>query len=484
MAFITENFLLETAQAEELYHGYAKEMPIIDYHNHLCAAQMANDHQFKNITEAWLAGDHYKWRAMRTLGIDENYITGDATDEEKFQKWSETVPYTLRNPLYHWTHLELQRYFGIDDLLTGANAKRVFQDTKEQLQEKKNSTIGLLRQLNVEVVCTTNDPIEKLEHHRKASLNGIMPKMLPTFRPDKLYAIEDHDAYKLYLAHLSEVSGIQIKSYHDLIAAAKERMAHFSQNGGCLSDHGLEQLHYFEMKSFDIEVLFKKVIDGHRLQVDEVNYFKFETLIHLCREYHKHGWVQQFHLGALRNTNERKMAQLGPDTGFDSMGDFPQALGLAKFLNLLDSTDQLAKTILYNLNPAYNEVFATMAGNFNDGTVKGKIQFGSGWWFLDQLDGMERQLNALSNMGLLSCFVGMLTDSRSFLSFPRHEYFRRLLCNILGNDIKKGLIPNDMPYLGSLVQDICYTNAKDYFNFNLRPNKIENQQNEKSYNVR
>ena len=464
MTFIKENFLLETPQAEELYHGYAKEMPIIDYHNHLSPEHVAHDHQFKNLTEAWLTDDHYKWRAMRTCGSDEAYITGDASDREKFQKWAETVPLTLRNPLYHWTHLELQRYFGIEDLLTGKNAERIYEDTKEQLQRETHSALGLLKQFNVEVICTTDDPVEDLEHHRSAAQKNTSPKMLPTFRPDKVYAIEDNSDYRAYLERLGEASGIRIANYQDLIEALKKRMAYFHQEGCRLSDHGLEQLYHFEMNSYDIEVIFGKLLSGIPMEIEEMRYFTFETLVHLCREYHKLGWVQQFHLGALRNTNKRKLAQLGPDTGFDSIGDFPQALNLARFLNTLESTEQLSKTILYNLNPALNEVFATMVGNFNDGSVRGKMQMGSGWWYNDQLDGMERQLNAVSNMGLLSCFVGMLTDSRSFLSFPRHEYFRRLLCNILGNDIKKGLVPNDIEYIGGLVQDISYGNAKAYFN--------------------
>ncbi|MDF0718129.1 glucuronate isomerase [Muricauda sp. 334s03] len=464
MTFIKDNFLLETPQAKELYHGYAKEMPIIDYHNHLSPEHVANDYQFKNLTEAWLTDDHYKWRAMRACGIDEAYITGDASDRDKFQKWAETVPFTLRNPLYHWTHLELRRYFGIDDLLTGNNAARIFWDTEEQLQQKSHSTLGLLQQFNVEVICTTDDPIDYLEHHNSAAQKNTSPKMLPTFRPDKVYAVEDHSGYRTYLEKLSEVSGTRITAYQDLITALKKRLAFFHEQGCRLSDHGLEHLYHFEMNSYDIDTIFGKLMNGHSLEVGEIRYFKFETLVHLCREYHKLGWVQQFHLGALRNTNKRKLAQLGPDTGFDSIGDFPQAINLARFLNTLESTGQLSKTILYNLNPALNEVFATMVGNFNDGSVRGKMQMGSGWWYNDQLDGMEKQLNTLSNMGLLSCFVGMLTDSRSFLSFPRHEYFRRLLCNILGNDMKKGLIPNDLEYIGSLVQDICYRNAKAYFN--------------------
>ncbi|WP_375587732.1 glucuronate isomerase [Flagellimonas aurea] len=463
MTFIKENFLLETPQAEELYHGYAKEMPIIDYHNHLSPEHVDNDHQFKNLAEAWLTDDHYKWRAMRACGIDEAYITGDAPEREKFQKWAETVPYTLRNPLYHWTHLELKRYFGIDDLLTGKNAGRIYEDTKEQLQEKSHSALGLLQQCNVEVICTTDDPVDNLEHHRSTAKKNTSLKMLPTFRPDKAYAIEDNSAYKTYLERLGEASGTPISNYQDLITALKKRMAYFHQEGCRLSDHGLEQLYHFEMKSYDIEVIFGKLLNGLSLEREEKQYFTFETLIHLCREYHKLGWVQQFHLGALRNTNKRKFDQLGPDAGFDSIGDFPQAINLAKFLDALESTGELTKTILYNLNPALNEVFAAMTGNFNDGSVRGKMQMGSGWWYNDQLDGMEKQLNAVSNMGLLSCFVGMLTDSRSFLSFPRHEYFRRLLCNILGNDIKKGLVPNDIEYIGGLVQDISYRNAKAYF---------------------
>ncbi|MCR9227926.1 MAG: glucuronate isomerase [Flavobacteriaceae bacterium] len=465
MTFIKDDFLLETPQAEELYHGYAEKMPIIDYHNHLSPEHIANDHQFKNLTEAWLKDDHYKWRAMRAWGIDEAYVTGNASDGEKFQKWAETVPHTLRNPLYHWTHLELERYFGIRDLLTGKNAGRIYEDTKEQLQEKSHSASGLLQQFNVEVVCTTDDPIENLEHHRSAAQKDTLPKMLPTFRPDKVYAIEDNSAYRTYLERLGEVSGTRIVTYQDLIEALKKRMLFFHEQGCRLSDHGLEQLYYFELNSYNIETIFGKLMNGHSLEIEEIHYFRFETLVHLCREYHKLGWVQQFHLGALRNTNRRKFTQLGPDTGFDSIGDFPQAINLAKFLNTLENTGQLGKTILYNLNPALNEIFATMVGNFNDGSVRGKMQMGSGWWYNDQLEGMERQMNAISNMGLLSCFVGMLTDSRSFLSFPRHEYFRRLLCNMLGNDIKKGLMPNDLEYIGNLVRDICYRNAKAYFNF-------------------
>ena len=465
MSFITENFLLENKYAEELYHDYAKKMPIIDYHNHLNPEQLANDQQFDNITQAWLAGDHYKWRAMRTLGIDEKYITGNVTDEEKFMKWAEAVPYLVRNPLYHWTHLELQRYFSIPELLSADNAQKTYEKTSNQLQQKSHSALGLLNQMNVKVICTTDDPIDDLKHHQKAQKEKIEPRILPTFRPDKAYAVEDPISFQKYLESLSEATGVKIASYADLLAALKSRIDFFHKNGCRLADHGLEQLYYFEQGTFDVEKIFKKVLSVKPLSDEEIKYFKFETLVYLCREYNRWNWVQQFHLGPLRNTNERMLRQLGPDTGFDSIGDFQQAYPLSKFLNLLDNTDQLTKTILYNLNPTQNEVFATMIGNFNDGSFRGKMQYGSGWWYLDQLDGMERQINALSNMGVLSCFVGMLTDSRSLLSFPRHEYFRRLLCNIFGKDIEKGLLPTDIAHIGSIVQNICYNNAKQYFNF-------------------
>ena len=465
MSFLTDNFLLETEYAEELYHSFAKDMPIIDYHNHLSPEHIANDQRFGNITQLWLAGDHYKWRAMRTYGIDERYITGEASDQDKFLKWAATVPYTVRNPLYHWTHLELQRYFGIDQLLSGSNGREIYLATSEQLLEKSHGTIGLLTIMNVETVCTTDDPIHGLEHHKKAKEDGIGIDLKPTFRPDKAYTVENTKDFILYMEKLGDVTGISISVYQDLISALQLRIKYFKENGCQLSDHGLEQLYYYELGLMDIDAIFKKALSGKKLEFDEIQYFKFETLYRLCLEYHQQGWVQQFHLGALRNVNERMLIKLGPDTGFDSIGDFDQAKALGSFLSLLDSTDQLSKTILYNLNPSQNEVFATMAGNFNEGPAKGKVQYGAGWWYLDQLDGMEKQMNTLSNMGLLSTFVGMLTDSRSLLSFPRHEYFRRLLCNMLGNDMQRGLLPLDMPHIGKIVQDICYNNAKNYFNF-------------------
>ena len=458
-----EDFLLHSDTAASLYHNYAKELPIIDYHNHLPPDLIAKNHQFTNCSEVWLAGDHYKWRAMRTLGINEQYITGHAPDEEKFQKWGETVPYTLRNPLYHWSHLELQRYYGIEELLTGHNASKIYAETSRQLQQKSHSARGLLQLQNVEVVCTTEDPIDDLRHHIDLKRQGVNLKMSTAFRPDKAIAIENSMSYLKYLEQLEDASGISISSVDDLLSALDSRMAFFHENGCRLSDHGLEILPYYETGTFNINVIFNAVKNGKLLSQEEIKYFKCEILKHLCKTYHKLGWVQQFHLGALRNVNSRMLKLRGSDSGWDSIGDFPQARSLGQFLNYLDETDQLTKTILYNLNPADNEVIATMIGNFNDGSVKGKIQFGSGWWFLDQKDGMEKQINALSNMGLLSCFVGMLTDSRSFMSFPRHEYFRRVLCNLIGNDVANGELPNDEKWLGKIIQDISYYNAKNYF---------------------
>ncbi|MCH7401938.1 glucuronate isomerase [Belliella kenyensis] len=463
--FLTKDFLLKSEFAKILYHDYASKLPIIDYHCHLSPHDIATNRKFNNTSEVWLAGDHYKWRAMRTLGIDERFITGAATDEEKFTKWAEAVPYTLRNPLYHWTHLELQRYFDITDLLGPDNAKSVYDETTAKLQSPAYHTQGLLKKMNVEIVCSTDDPIDSLEYHKIAESSSPDTKLFPAFRPDKVYAVENPAAFKAYISQLSEVSSIEIKNYNDLLAALQNRIDHFHNHGGTLSDHGLEQLYYFELGSYDISTLFTNVLSGKILSVEETQYFKFYTLYELCKMYHTKGWTQQFHLGALRNTNERMLSKLGPDTGFDSIGDFSQARALASFLNLLDGTDQLAKTILYNLNPTANEVMATMIGNFNDGSIRGKIQFGSAWWFLDQKDGMEKQINALSNMGLLSCFIGMLTDSRSFLSFPRHEYFRRILCNLIGEDVANGELPADEAWLGKIVSDISYYNAKNYFNF-------------------
>lgn len=463
--FLDDNFLLENEYAQKLYHEYAKTLPIIDYHNHLPPDQIAGDRIFENISQIWLAGDHYKWRAMRTLGVQEFFITGRANDRDKFQKWAESVPYTLRNPLYHWTHLELKRYFGVEVLLCKENADKIYQHTSELTNSPEFSTRNLLEKMMVEVVCSTDDPTDSLEHHQKYAKNPSSFGLFPAFRPDKAFAVENPISYRIYLQKLGNVAAVDILTYDDLLQALEYRIDYFDKNGCRLSDHGLEKLFHFNGNSYDIHALFKKVYSGLLLTEEEEAFFKFKTLLELCRMYHAKGWTQQFHLGAMRNNNRRIFQSLGPDTGFDSIGDFPQASALSAFLNELDSTDQLSKTVLYNLNPGDNEIVATMCGNFNDGSIRGKIQFGSGWWFLDQKDGMEAQMNVLSNMGLIATFVGMLTDSRSFLSFPRHEYFRRILCNLFGKDIQQGLLPNDEQWIGKIIQDICYYNARNYFQF-------------------
>ena len=463
--FITKDFLLQNDFAKKLYHNYAKELPIIDYHNHLPPDEIAENKQFENITQVWLYGDHYKWRAMRAFGIDEKYITGSASDKEKFLKWAEVVPFTIRNPLFHWTHLELKAYFGIDEILSPENAEEIYEKASKILQQENYSTNGLLKQMKVESLCTTDDPSDSLEHHIAIQKDANKVKTFPTFRPDKAFAVENSVEYNKYLQKLANVSGVSINSYNDLLSALENRIHFFNESGCRLSDHGLGKLFYFEDNKYAIADLFDKVKNNEQLSDDEIGFFKYNTIIELCRLYHKIGWTQQFHLGAIRNNNKRLLTELGPDTGFDSIGDYTQAEALSGFLNKLDSTNQLSKTILYNLNPADNEIFATMAGNFNDGTIKGKIQYGSGWWFLDQKDGIKKQIETLSNQGLLSCFVGMLTDSRSFLSFTRHDYFRRIVCNIIGTDVTNGELPNDEAFLGKIVADICYYNAKNYFNF-------------------
>ncbi|MFQ6601356.1 glucuronate isomerase [Flavobacterium sp. C3NV] len=462
--FINDNFLLENKFAEELYHNYSKNQPIIDYHNHLNPQFIAEDKVFDNITQVWINGDHYKWRAMRTLGINEQFVTGNGSDKDKFLNWAKTVPYTMRNPLYHWTHLELARYFDIYDLLNEKSAEKIYIETTEKINSQAYSTQNLLKKVNAELVCTTEDPIDNLEFHQKLTKNPIGTKMSTAFRPDKAILISN-DGYNAYLDTLGDVSGIAINTFADLQAALRKRIEFFNANGCKLSDHGLDQIYFEEFTESEINTIFKKKRENRIISPEEALKFQSAVLLFLSETYHEFGWVQQFHLGALRNNNARMHRILGPDTGWDSIGDYPQAQKLSSFLNALDSKDKLTKTIIYNLNPADNEVMATMIGNFNDGSVRGKVQFGSGWWFLDQKDGMTKQLNALSNMGLISCFVGMLTDSRSFLSFPRHEYFRRILCNLLGDEIKRGELPNDMEWIGKLVSDISYNNAKEYFKF-------------------
>lgn len=463
--FLDENFLLETKTAEKLFHEYAKQMPVIDYHNHLIPEQIANDVNFENITQVWLYGDHYKWRAMRANGIDEYYITGGATDLEKFKKWAETVPYTLRNPLYHWTHLELQRYFDIHEVLSADNAERIYNECTAKLQTPAYSVQNLLRKMKVETLCTTDDPLDSLEFHQKIKNDGVDIKVLPAFRPDKAMNADDVPGLNAYINKLAEITGGEINDLDAYLAALKARHDYFAANGCSVSDHGLEQIYAEDYTLAEVKEIFTKIRSNVALTLVEILKFKSALLFEFALWDHEKGWVQQYHLGALRNNNNRLLSQLGPDTGFDSIGDFSQAKQLSKFLNNLDSQNRLAKTILYNLNPADNELMATMIGNYNDGTVAGKVQWGSGWWFLDQKDGMIKQINALSNMGLLSRFVGMLTDSRSFLSYPRHEYFRRILCNLFGDDVEKGELPNDTEWIGQVVQDICYNNAKSYFNF-------------------
>ncbi|MPR35210.1 glucuronate isomerase [Salmonirosea aquatica] len=472
--FLNDDFLLQTETAQHLYETFAKPMPIIDYHCHLPPTQIADDHTFDNLTQIWLYGDHYKWRAMRTNGVDEKYCTGNQPDFAKFQKWAETVPYTVRNPLYHWTHLELQRYFGITEILHGQNARRIYDACTEQLQSPDFSVRNLLRRMNVEAVCTTDDPVDSLEHHQRLSDDGFEIGVLPTFRPDKAMAVEDAAAFNAYVDRLEEASNVAIGGFDDFMTALRQRHDYFAEMGCKLSDHGLEQIYADDYTEAEIHAIFDKLRasqpgTGGVLTGAEVQKFKSAMLVYLAEMDWEKGWTQQFHLGALRNNNSRMLRQLGPDTGWDSIGDFSQARALARFLDRLDTNDKLAKTILYNLNPGDNELLATMIGNFNDGSVAGKLQFGSGWWFLDQKDGMERQLNALSNMGLLSRFVGMLTDSRSFLSYPRHEYFRRIICNLFGNDIENGELPDDLNWMGKVVQNICYGNAKAYFGFSPQP---------------
>ncbi|NQY09564.1 MAG: glucuronate isomerase [Flavobacteriales bacterium] len=462
--FLDDNFLLQTKTAEKLYHDYAASMPIIDYHNHLPPADIANDRVFENISQAWLKGDHYKWRAMRANGINERYITGDATDEEKFLKWAETTTQTLRNPLFHWTHLELRRYFGINDILSKTTGKAIYDESSALLNTKENSVQQLLSKMKVEVVCTTDDPIDSLEHHKLHRDNNTGLKMLPTWRADKATAIDTPD-YLAYINKLGEVSNVEIKNFNTLLEALQVRHDYFANMGCKLSDHGLDNFLADNCTPQEAESIFQKALSKSPVTPIEANKFKSGLLYVMALMDHSKGWVQQFHVGAIRNNNTRLLKQLGPDTGFDSIGDVSMAAPMSKFLDLLDSTNQLAKTILYNNNPKDNAVLATMIGNFQDGSTPGKMQFGSGWWFMDQKDGMENQINTLSNMGLLSRFVGMLTDSRSFLSFPRHEYFRRILCNLIGNDVENGELPNDMELLGKMVQDICYNNAKEYFDF-------------------
>ncbi|HVZ26898.1 MAG TPA: glucuronate isomerase [Sediminibacterium sp.] len=461
--FIHDNFLLQNKAAQKLYHDYARDLPIIDYHCHLPPQEIAENRQFRNMTDIWLRGDHYKWRAMRTLGVPENLITGDATDLEKFRAWAKVLPETIRNPLFHWSQLELQRVFGITAYLNESSADAVYTDCNRQLEQPSHTARGLLNFFQVAYIGTTDEPWDSLSFHRQLAAENYSIRVMPSFRPDKLLQAGNRDAYFSYLDLLEKACGIEIRDIPSLLSAMHKRIAYFHEHGCRVSDHGLNNMPRIGGMSQALENEFKDFVRDRNKDFSDPESLMGYLLTELCRMYHDKGWVQQFHLGPVRNNNSRMSRLLGADSGFDSIGDFPQAQQMAAFFDNLDQTDQLSRTIIYNINPADNEVFATMLGNFNDGSIRGKMQFGSGWWFLDQKDGMEKQLNALSNMGLISTFIGMITDSRSFLSFPRHEYFRRTLCNLLGMEMEQGILPNDMEWIGDMVRRICYYNAKEYF---------------------
>jgi glucuronate isomerase len=461
--FMDADFLLQTATAQRLYHDHAAKMPIYDYHCHLSPKEVAEDVQFDNLGEAWLKGDHYKWRAMRTNGVDEHFVTGSASWREKFDRWAATMPATIRNPLYHWTHLELQRYFGIDALLSPKSADEIYESATAQLRSPDFSARNLMRKMQVKLVCTTDDPADSLEYHKQIAADGFEVKVLPTFRPDKAMNLSNSVVWRDYMALLGQAAGEKIVSLDVLLEVMDRRHAYFHEAGCRLSDHGVAYVPDAQAGVSEINAIFDKAMRGEVVSLEDREKFEAFFLYEVCKMNHTRGWTQQLHVGVFRNNNARMFRSLGPDTGFDSIADYRQGPGLIRLLDRLDSSDQLAKTVLYNINPADNALMATMIGNYQDGSVAGKMQFGSGWWFLDQKDGMEAQMNALSQLGLLSRFVGMLTDSRSFLSYPRHEYFRRILCNLIGTDVENGEIPADMELLGQMVENISYRNAVDYF---------------------
>ena len=471
MSFIHKDFMLRSDAARELYHKHAEGMPIIDYHCHLVPQQIAENIQFRDITQLWLVdghyGDHYKWRAMRGNGVDEAYLTGGTKSSwETFQKWAESVPYLMRNPLYHWTHLELSRVFGIDKLLSPKTAREIFEECNAKLATPEFRGQALIKKFKVETVCTTDDPADDLRWHKMIAEHPFGVQVLPAWRPDKAMAIENPVAYKAYLEQLGAAAGMEIRSYSDLMEALQRRHEFFASMGCKLSDHGLETFYAADYTQAEVDAIFRKVLDGKTPSAEELDKFRSAFLVDAAVMDAEAGWAQQFHVGAIRNNNSKKFKLVGPDTGYDAIHDLPTAAAGHRFLDRLASRDRLAKTILYCLNPKDNEVMMTMAYTFNDGTVPGKMQFGSGWWFLDQEDGMRKQMNALSALGLLSRFVGMLTDSRSFISYPRHEYFRRILCDVIGSDIEDGKLPaSEMETLGKMVEDISYNNAKNYFNF-------------------
>jgi len=461
--FLSDDFLLQNKTARALYHDFAAKMPIYDYHNHLPAEQIAGDIQFENITRAWLAEDHYKWRAMRANGIAEKYITGDATDLEKFEKWSQTVPYCLCNPLYHWTHLELKNFFGINKLLNPDTAEEIYGTCNEMLKTPRFSVRNIMRKMNVKLVCGVEQPLSSLEHYKKIRDDGFEIKVYTAFLTDKTFIFDNVSDANRWIDELEKVSDTNIASFTSYIEAVRQRHDYFHENGCRLSDRGVPIIYTEDYTESEIERIFQKIRSAKDLNDSEILKFKSAMMFENALMDYESGWVQQFHLGVIRNNRTAMLRTFGPDAGCDSMADLQIAVPLAKFFDRLDKNGQLPKTIIYNLNPADNEMIVTMLGNFQDGSSPGKMQHGSAWWFLDQKDGIEKQITALSNMGLLSRFIGMLTDSRSFLSFSRHEYFRRVLCNFFGNQVEEGLLPNDLALLGKMVEDICYNNTKNYF---------------------
>jgi glucuronate isomerase len=459
MAFITDNFLLHTKTARQLYRDYAADQPILDYHCHLSAKDIAEDRRFRDLTEIWLEGDHYKWRAMRANGVPERYCTGDAKPYEKFLAWARTVPHTLRNPLYHWTHLELKRYFGIDTLLDESSAEDVWKRSNDQLQHGEFTTQGILEKFRVVAVCTTDDPVHSLEHHEQIARAGISTAVFPTFRPDRALKVQDPAAFNEWTNELGAAANTHIVRFVDFLEALRRRHQEFHQHGCRLSDHGLEQCYVDFCSEAEAAAIFDKVRNGNKPGPQEVTKFASFLMLFFGHLDAEKGWTKQLHLGSYRNASTRAMKTLGRDTGFDGIGDWPQAESLARYLDRLDQDNRLPKMIVYNVNPTDNYVCATIAGSFQDGSIPGKLQFGSGWWFLDQKEGMEWQMNALSNCGLLSRFVGMVTDSRSFMSHPRHEYFRRVLCNLIGGEVETGELPSDHELVGSMIRNICFENA-------------------------
>jgi glucuronate isomerase len=463
MKFISDDFLLQTRTARRLYRQYAAPEPIFDYHCHLPPGDIAQNRQFKNLFEIWLEGDHYKWRAMRANGVPERYCTGNAEPFEKFKAWAATVPHTLRNPLYHWTHLELKRYFGIEELLDEASAARIWKCANSQLVTADLSAQGILKKFRVTTVCTTDDPADDLQPHRVLAASSLATRVLPAFRPDKALGVHQPAAFKQWLGRLEEAGDREIGGFGAFLDVLRARHDYFHAQGCRLSDHGLNQCFADFCSEKTAGAIFGKARRGKAASPEEHAQFAAFMMLFFGRLDAEKGWTKQLHLGALRNTNTRLLRELGADTGFDSIGDFPQASALAAYLDRLEQEKALPKTIIYNVNPADNYVFATMIGNFQDGRTPGRIQWGSGWWYLDQREGMEWQLNALSNIGLLSRFVGMVTDSRSFMSYPRHEYFRRVLCNLIGRDVERGEVPGDDALLGPMIRNICYGNAERYF---------------------